>query len=253
MPRDSVSRLKAHARARFDARVQEENERVTPHARLAESLAQAAACARGRPGLVRGGQRPEAERRVEAGGEQPEAGCQKQVAGAPAPRVDREHGGHAERPEHRAEAPAGVEPGDRAGREARRREGVDARVDRARAEAGEAREADDQAPERRHGPRGRARGDEQAAQDQQPADAEALDQRARGEARDEVARRPGQQDPAEAVDRLVEAVPERRPGDPQHAVGQAEAHEGQEGQGNDPGSRGVRHAGLSPVEWWFDH
>ena len=163
-----------------------------------------------------------------------------------------DHRGHDQGPDHRAEPPAGVKPGDDAGREAGGGEGVDGRVDGPGAEAGDEAPGQDQGPPRRRGPGGGARRHEEAARHEQPADAEPLEDGAGAEAGGEVARRHREEDQAQLVDRPVEAAPQRGPGDTQDAVGQAEAHEGEEGEGDDKAPRVARHGRLSPVRWVFD-
>ena len=88
---------------------------------------------------------------------------------------------------------------------------------------------------------------QEAAPDQQPAEAQPLQHRPGAEARDEVAGHRGEEDQAELIDRAIELAADRRPGDAQDAVGEAEAHEGEEGEGDEPAVRPIRHGGLSPL------
>ena len=235
------------AGARLDAGVEEEDERVRAHARLAQRVAQAARDGpRARGAGPRRGQLPEAEGELEARGHPQQARGEEQVAPAPAV-AGGDHRRHDQRPDHRAEPPAGVKPGDDAGREAGGGEGVDGRVDGPGAEAGDEAPGHDQGPPRRRGPGGGARRHQEAARHEQTADAEPLEDGTGAEAGGEVARGHRQEDQAQLVDRPVEAAPQRGPGDTQDAVRQAEAHEGEEGERDDKASRVARHGRLSPV------
>ena len=155
--------------------------------------------------------------------------------------------GHDQRPDGCAQPERRVHPIQDARAVRYCRIGIHARVDRPRTQAQDA-------GQRHHAqPRGRQRVAEQrdsghgAADRQGLADTQPREHSTADGARDEIARRECAQEQPERVQRQSERGSNRRPGDAQHALGQAEAHETERCE---PERNGATHSWRGSRHYW---
>ena len=234
--------VRPDAGRRLDAGVDAEGDDAEPDARRGERRGER--CRISSAARRRTAHRPPRPRRSEAGSEHELRPADHGIRELPRS-AGVEDGAHEERPGGRAEPVARVQPVERPQAVARRREGIDARVDRPGAQPG------DRAARHHHVPAPGERVSEQAdrgreaAPRQHRAQAEPREDATAREAGDQVAEREAHQQRAQGIGREAERLEDRRRGHTEEAVRQADAderrvREHQEEHRGAPGTRRAR-------------